>query len=140
MLSAVLGLVLTACAVYLMLPRSLKLIYALDSTHLATIRPEGTFANMTCPYDGSTLTQVVIIGEEEGADVPWRAAYICETENIFWIVDYRGGVGKTLWYGPFDASWNKTNILAAVGAVISGTALIVVIATHHTPKELNAKT
>lgn len=103
MLATVLGLVLTVSFVYLILPRTLKLAYVLDSAHLATTHPEGTFANMTCPYDGSTLTQIVII-QGEGADAGWRAAFICETEGIFWIVEYRGGVDKISWYGPFGAT------------------------------------
>jgi hypothetical protein len=139
MLSAILGTTLTACVVYLILPLSLKLVYVLDVAHLAVILPEGTFANMTCPYDGSTLTRIVII-QEEGADFPWRAAYVCETESIFWIADYRGAVGKIPWYGPFETSWNKTNLLATIGAVISGTFLIAVLATHYTSKQPNVKT
>ncbi len=139
-LTAILGLLLVTCVVYLILPRSLKLVYVLDSDHLASIVPEGTFVNMTCPYDDSTLTRLVLIEEEGGADAPWRAAFICENENIFWIANYRGGVDKILWYGPFDASYDAANIIASVGAAISGVTLIAVIATHYTPSNSNQKT
>lgn len=136
MLSAILGLVMVACIIYLVLPRSLKLIHTLDLVHQATIHPEGTFTSMANPYDGSILTRIVIIQEEGGADVPWRAAYICEKEDIFWIIDSRGGFNKILWYGSFDASWDKTNVLATIGAVISCIATMIVIVTRHTLKKL----
>lgn len=139
LLFAVLGTVLIACIVYIALPLSLKLAYVLDEAHLATIRPEGNFANMTCPYDGSTLTQIVIL-QEEGADAPWRGAYVCEVEGIFWICDYQGGIGKIHWYGPFEATWGEANLLAAIGVALSATAFIVFLAKHyHNSKQLNIK-
>ena len=140
MLTAVLGLLLVACVVYLILPRSLKLVYTLDSVHRASILPEGTWARgITCPYDGSPLTQIMLHGER-GLGLSWRAAYICETEGIFWIADYSGGFSIIDWYGPFDGTWDEANILATIVAAISGTALAVFLAKQHTYKKPNMKT
>ena len=127
LLVASLGGILVACVGYLVLPRSLKLLYVLDPAHVAAVYPDGTLANTTCPYDGSTLTRIVLIDEEGGADMPWRAAFICEAKGIFWIFDYWGGMGKAAWYGPFDGTWDETNGIAALVAALSGIALFVVL-------------
>jgi hypothetical protein len=127
LLVTVLGGILVACIGYLVLPRSLKLVYVLDSAHAATTHPDGISANTTCPRDGSTLTRIVLVDEEDGPDAAWRVAFVCETECVFWVFDCWGGVGKAAWYGPFDETWDETNGIAALVAALSGIALFVVL-------------
>ena len=118
---------LIGCTVYVLLPFKLKLSYILDDAHLATELPEGTFANMICPNDGSELTQTAIIRySSDVTDAPWRFAYYCGVEDIFWICNYPGGIGEARWYGPFNAYVKWTNLLAICGAAISGTALLLI--------------
>jgi len=130
---------LVGCTVYVLLPPKLKLYYILDDAHLATEPPEGTFVNMTCPHDGSELAQIVIIHYLNGADLPWRSAYYCEVEDIFWICDYRGGIDKISWYGAFKGYLGWTNSLTMCGAVISGIALVVIAFKKTRHKQLESK-
>ena len=81
---------------------------------------------MTCPHDRSELTQIVLIYYPDVVDAPWRAAYYCKLEDLFWIYDYRGGIDKISWYEPFKGYLRWTNPLMICGAAISGMALILI--------------
>lgn len=131
--------ILVGCTVYVLLPIKLKLSYILDDAHLTTEQPEGTFGNMTCPHDGSELAQIVIIHYPDAVDAPWRSAYYCGAEDIFWIYDYRGGIGKASWYGPFKAYLRWTNSLTICGAAISGIALVITAFRKTRDKQLESK-
>ena len=122
--------ILIGCTVYVLLPLKVKLYYTLDDAHLATEQPKGTFANMTCPYDDSQLTEIVIINYSPNVvDAAWRSAFYCVTEDIFWIHDYPGGISQASWYGPFKGHLKWTNSLAICGAAISGMALLLIAFT-----------
>lgn len=117
------SMVLAISAFYLLLPPQLKLSYALHDTHLAETEPEGTWENMTCPQCGSKLEAIVIDPDDpQMQDEPWRFAYYCRQEDMFWIADMPGFYFAG-WYGPFDAHWRLTNTVAVIISIISVIAL-----------------
>jgi len=109
---------------YLLLPPQLKLSYVLDDAHLAETEPQGWWGHMICPQCGSTLERIVIIEmEQQCCDFPWRDAYYCRQEDIFWVADCPGIVFAG-WYGPFNAYWKLPKIVASSSIIISGVALV----------------
>jgi len=127
LLYGVLVAILVGCTLYVLLPSKLKLYYILDNAHLATERPDGTFRSMLCPHDDSELAQIAIIHHSNIVDAPWRYAFYCEIEDIFWINNYQGGISEARWYGPFKGHLKWTNSLTICGSTLSGIALVLIV-------------
>ena len=116
--------VLTISALYLLLPPQLKLSYVIDDAHLAEASPQGTWSNMTCPQCMSQLERIVLDPPDPlMTDEPWRYAYYCRQEDIFWVADMPG-MYFAGWYGPFKANLRLTNTVAVCLVIISGVALV----------------
>ena len=125
LLYGILAAVLVISTAYLLLPPQLKLFYVLDDAHLAEAKPQGIGSNMTCPQCGSQLERIVIDpSDPRMADEPWRYAYYCREEDVFWVADMPG-LYFAGWYGPFDAHlFGLRNTVAMYLVIISGVALI----------------
>jgi len=120
------SIILVASAFYLLLPPQLKLSYVLDAAHLAEKDPEGTWGNMTCPQCGSELERIILDPDDpQMQDEPWRFAYYCRQEDIFWVADMPGWYFAG-WYGPFNAFWKIRNTTAISIIIISGVGLVLV--------------
>lgn len=122
--------VLVISTAYLLLPPQLKLSYVLDDAHLAEVEPQGTWRNMTCPQCESQLEEIVMLRSDtpiQKLDSPWRYACYCRYEDIFWVFDFPGGVSFPRWYGPFNAYWKLTNIVASSLVTISCVALVLLV-------------
>lgn len=119
-------MIIVVSALYLLLPPRLKLFYNLDAAHLAEKDPSGTWGNMTCPQCGSQLEGIILDPDDpQMLDEPWRFAYYCRQEDIFWVADMPGWYFAG-WYGPFDAYWKTRNTAATSFLIISGIALVLV--------------
>jgi hypothetical protein len=112
--------------VYLILPPQLKLSYLIGYPHLAKAEPQGTWVNMTCPQCEFQLEGIVIYTSQH-IDAPWRVAFYCRHEDIFWIYDFPGGIGYARWYGPFKAYWKITSTAAISVTIISGVTIVSMI-------------
>jgi len=120
--------VLLISIIYLLLPSGLKLFYVLDTAYLAETEPQGTIRNMTCPQCGLQLERIVIDpSEPQIMDEPWRDAYYCVGEDIFWVADCPG-LFFAGWYGPFDAHFFGLRDTIAGGLVIISGVVLVVLA------------
>jgi len=121
-------------AVYLLLLPQQKLFYFIDDYHLARVEPKGTWSNMTCPLCGLQMEQIVIDSHDpQTADDPWRYAYYCEQEDLFWVADMPGWYFAG-WYGPYNAYWKLTNAIATFIVVVSSVSIIVL--TMRTRKQM----
>jgi hypothetical protein len=125
LLFGILIAVFASSVVYLVLPPQMKLYYVLDDVHLAKVWPSGTSSNMTCPVCMSKMRQIVIDPDKPLVrDAGWRYAFYCEQDDLFWIVNFPGGISFTQWYGPFNAHWKLANILTISTSIISGTSVV----------------
>jgi len=126
LLYGILTAVLVISTAYLLFPPQLKLFYVIDDAHLSEVEPQGTWSNLTCPLCGSQVEEIVIDPSGKLGD-PWRYAYYCRQENVFWVWDFPGGMSSPRWYGPFNAYWKLTNAVAFGIVVISGVALFLLV-------------
>jgi hypothetical protein len=115
---------LVVSVAYLIFPPHLKLVYVLDSSHLARVEPQGNWSSMICPLCGSKLEQIVVDSDEpQTTDEAWRYAYYCKQEDLFWVINFPGGISSAQWYGPFNAYWKLANAVAISISIISGATI-----------------
>lgn len=129
LLLLLLFLALALSLAYLLLPVQSRLFYALDDVHHARVEPQGNWSDMVCPLCGMKLERIVIDpAEPQVVDEPWRYAYYCQRDDLFWVASYPGGISSLVWYGPFNAYWRLTNAIAISISVICSVSIIVTIA------------
>lgn len=113
----ILGSLLVGSMAYLLSPPQLKLLYVLDYLHLSRVNPQSMLdgPGLVCPLCGSILDRIVIDPDDPRMiDEGWRFAYYCSNEDIFWVMDFPGGMALAQWYGPFNAYWKLTNAIATL--------------------------